>query len=259
MRQRGAGHLRERPLDAATTPASTCAPTPTRTRRSPSPRWPRPPGPRLAGRYGHGLLSVGATTAAGFDVLGLHWDVMEERAAHYGVTRRPQRLAPRRADAPRRDPRAGLQGRRARHRRPGSTTSSTPRRSRRWTSASGTSVKRVHRLRQRQRPRARSARPTTPSSRSSGCGSSPTAASAPTCSWPTTGPRRRPSCAATTCSPATSPRFQGQAPSTPDAKARARAGRPVLAESNLKAVEMATAKYEAEKAKGCTRMPPGAA
>ncbi len=45
-----------------------------------------PSGPRLAGRYGHGLLSVGATTAAGFDVLALHWDVMEERAAHYGVT-----------------------------------------------------------------------------------------------------------------------------------------------------------------------------
>jgi limonene 1,2-monooxygenase len=45
-----------------------------------------PSGPRLAGRYGMGLLSIGATTAAGFDVLGLHWDVMEERAAHYGVT-----------------------------------------------------------------------------------------------------------------------------------------------------------------------------
>ncbi|HET9625923.1 MAG TPA: LLM class flavin-dependent oxidoreductase [Kofleriaceae bacterium] len=44
-----------------------------------------PSGPRLAGRYGHGLLSIGATTAAGFDVLGLHWGVMEERAAHYGV------------------------------------------------------------------------------------------------------------------------------------------------------------------------------
>ena len=44
-----------------------------------------PSGPRLAGRYGHGLLSIGATTAAGFDVLGLHWNVMEERAAHYGV------------------------------------------------------------------------------------------------------------------------------------------------------------------------------
>ena len=45
-----------------------------------------PSGPRLAGRYGLGLLSVGATTAAGFDVLALHWDVMEERAAHYGVS-----------------------------------------------------------------------------------------------------------------------------------------------------------------------------
>lgn len=45
-----------------------------------------PAGPRLAGRYGHGLLSIGATTAAGFDVLGLHWGVMEERAAHHGVT-----------------------------------------------------------------------------------------------------------------------------------------------------------------------------
>jgi limonene 1,2-monooxygenase len=44
-----------------------------------------PAGPRLAGRYGHGLISIGATTAAGFDVLGLHWDVMEERAAHYGA------------------------------------------------------------------------------------------------------------------------------------------------------------------------------
>ncbi|HEU4733494.1 MAG TPA: LLM class flavin-dependent oxidoreductase [Kofleriaceae bacterium] len=44
-----------------------------------------PAGPRLAGRYGHGLLSIGATTAAGFDVLALHWNVMEERAAHYGV------------------------------------------------------------------------------------------------------------------------------------------------------------------------------
>jgi hypothetical protein len=43
-----------------------------------------PAGPRLAGRYGVGLLSIGATTAVGFDVLAHHWDVMEERAAHYG-------------------------------------------------------------------------------------------------------------------------------------------------------------------------------
>ena len=44
-----------------------------------------PSGPRLAGRYGVGLLSIGATQAAGFDVLGLHWDVMEERAATFGT------------------------------------------------------------------------------------------------------------------------------------------------------------------------------
>ncbi|MDY7103122.1 MAG: LLM class flavin-dependent oxidoreductase [Actinomycetota bacterium] len=45
-----------------------------------------PAGPRLAGRHGLGLLSIGATTAAGFDALALHWDVMTERAAHYGTT-----------------------------------------------------------------------------------------------------------------------------------------------------------------------------
>jgi limonene 1,2-monooxygenase len=45
-----------------------------------------PSGPRLAGRYGVGLLSIGATMAAGFDALALHWDVMEERARHFGTT-----------------------------------------------------------------------------------------------------------------------------------------------------------------------------
>jgi limonene 1,2-monooxygenase len=33
--------------------------------------------------HGIGLLSIGATTAAGFDALALHWDVMEQQAAHY--------------------------------------------------------------------------------------------------------------------------------------------------------------------------------
>ncbi len=42
-----------------------------------------PTGPKLAGKYGIGLLSLGATTAAGFDALALHWDVMEAQAAHY--------------------------------------------------------------------------------------------------------------------------------------------------------------------------------
>jgi limonene 1,2-monooxygenase len=42
-----------------------------------------PTGPKLAGKHGVALLSIGATTAAGFDALALHWDVMEARAAHY--------------------------------------------------------------------------------------------------------------------------------------------------------------------------------
>ena len=42
-----------------------------------------PTGAKLAGMHGVGLLSIGATTAAGFDALALHWDVMEAQAAHY--------------------------------------------------------------------------------------------------------------------------------------------------------------------------------
>lgn len=45
-----------------------------------------PTGPKLAGRYGTGLISIGATTAAGFDALALHWNVLETEAAHYGHT-----------------------------------------------------------------------------------------------------------------------------------------------------------------------------
>ena len=45
-----------------------------------------PAGPRAAGRFGLSLLSLGATTAGGFDVLGSHWDVMEQRAAEFGTT-----------------------------------------------------------------------------------------------------------------------------------------------------------------------------
>jgi limonene 1,2-monooxygenase len=45
-----------------------------------------PTGPRLAGRYGVGLLSIGATlTAEGFDALAHHWNVMEERAETFGT------------------------------------------------------------------------------------------------------------------------------------------------------------------------------
>ena len=45
-----------------------------------------PAGPRAAGRFGCSLLSIGATSAGGFDVLGTHWDVMEERSAEFGTT-----------------------------------------------------------------------------------------------------------------------------------------------------------------------------
>ncbi|HEX4868445.1 MAG TPA: LLM class flavin-dependent oxidoreductase [Acidimicrobiales bacterium] len=45
-----------------------------------------PSGPRLAGRFGRSLLSIGATSAGGFDILGSHWQVMEERAAEFGTT-----------------------------------------------------------------------------------------------------------------------------------------------------------------------------
>ncbi|HMC42577.1 MAG TPA: LLM class flavin-dependent oxidoreductase [Acidimicrobiales bacterium] len=53
-----------------------------------------PAGPRAAGRFGLGLLSIGATTAGGFDILGSHWTVMEERAAEFAtsVDRRAWRL-----------------------------------------------------------------------------------------------------------------------------------------------------------------------
>lgn len=45
-----------------------------------------PTGAKLAGRHGIGLLSVGATTAAGFDALALHWDVLTEEARVHGKT-----------------------------------------------------------------------------------------------------------------------------------------------------------------------------
>ncbi len=43
-----------------------------------------PTGPTLAGRNGIGMLSVGATTAAGFDALALHWDVLAAEAKAHG-------------------------------------------------------------------------------------------------------------------------------------------------------------------------------
>ena len=43
-----------------------------------------PSGPRLAGKHGVGLLSLGATQKDGFDALGHQWSVMEERCAQFG-------------------------------------------------------------------------------------------------------------------------------------------------------------------------------
>jgi len=45
-----------------------------------------PAGPRAAGRFGLSLLSLGATTTGGFDVLGSHWTTMQQRAAEFATT-----------------------------------------------------------------------------------------------------------------------------------------------------------------------------
>ena len=45
-----------------------------------------PAGPRAAGRHGLGLLSIAAWSAEGFEVLGDHWEIVEEEAARSGAT-----------------------------------------------------------------------------------------------------------------------------------------------------------------------------
>lgn len=45
-----------------------------------------PSGPRIAGKHGLALLSIGATMKIGVDMLALHWDVVEEMAAEHGRT-----------------------------------------------------------------------------------------------------------------------------------------------------------------------------
>jgi limonene 1,2-monooxygenase len=44
-----------------------------------------PTGPRIAGKHGIGLLSIGATAQGGFDALAHHWDVMEARAQEFNT------------------------------------------------------------------------------------------------------------------------------------------------------------------------------
>jgi len=45
-----------------------------------------PSGARAAGKYGLGLLSIGATTTGGFNALASNWQICEERAAEFGQT-----------------------------------------------------------------------------------------------------------------------------------------------------------------------------
>lgn len=45
-----------------------------------------PSGPRLAGRFGTGLLSIAATQAKAFEVLARHWETAQEVAAASGTT-----------------------------------------------------------------------------------------------------------------------------------------------------------------------------
>ena len=44
-----------------------------------------PSGPRVAGQHGLSLLSIGATLVGDLDLLAMHWDVAEERAAEFGT------------------------------------------------------------------------------------------------------------------------------------------------------------------------------
>jgi limonene 1,2-monooxygenase len=54
-----------------------------------------PSGPRTAGKYGIGMLSIGATSEQGFNVLTHNWGICEESASEHGqeVDRRSWRLA----------------------------------------------------------------------------------------------------------------------------------------------------------------------
>jgi limonene 1,2-monooxygenase len=208
-----------------------------------------PAGPRLAGRYGHGLLSVGATTAAGFDVLALHWNVMEERAAHYGVTvdRDAWRLVglvhlAETQEQAYKDvehgivqwfdyfqhtaafPQMAVAGAAVREcidfvNQSGLGAIGTP----------DDAIAQIERLREQS---------------AGGFGAFLQLAH----DWAAPAARLR---SYELFARHVAPRFQGQYQPTIDAKARARAARPALAENNLKAVQQATAKYQAElEAKG---------
>ena len=75
-----------------------------------------PSGPRLVGKHGLGMISIGATMSGeGFDALALHWDIVEHRAGARPDTDRPRGAWWARCTSP--TPGPGDQGRRLRHRR----------------------------------------------------------------------------------------------------------------------------------------------
>jgi limonene 1,2-monooxygenase len=45
-----------------------------------------PSGPRMAGQYGTGILSLGATVKEGFNFLAATWGIVEQEAARFGTT-----------------------------------------------------------------------------------------------------------------------------------------------------------------------------
>jgi alkanesulfonate monooxygenase SsuD/methylene tetrahydromethanopterin reductase-like flavin-dependent oxidoreductase (luciferase family) len=98
-----------------------------------------PTGPRMAGRHGIGLLSIGATLSKdGFDALAHHWNVVEERRRPLRPDSRPGATggwsgsctSPRPASRP--TPTSSSAS------RPGSATSRRRRPSRRWPSRAAT-------------------------------------------------------------------------------------------------------------------------
>jgi limonene 1,2-monooxygenase len=208
-----------------------------------------PAGPRLAGRYGYGLLSIGATTAAGFDVLGLHWDVMEERAAHYGVhvDRGAWRLvgvmhlAETREQAYR-DVEHGIEAwfdyfqHTAAFPQMAVGEGTTVREYIDFVNESGVgtigtpddALQQIERLWKQS---------------NGGFGAYLQLAH----DWAAPFAKSR---SFELFARHVAPRLQGQYESTVGSRARARAGRPAFVENNLKAVEMATAKYEAERTAG---------
>jgi limonene 1,2-monooxygenase len=204
-----------------------------------------PAGPRLAGRYGHGLLSIGATTAAGFDVLALHWNVMEERAAHHGVTvdRKAWRLvglvhlAETREQAYQ-DVEHGILDwfdyfqNTAAFPQMAVGSGTTPRQCIDFVNQSGLGAIGTpdDAIAQIRRLEAQS---------NGGFGCYLQLAH----DWAAPAARFR---SYDLFARHVAPHFQGQHQATADAKARARAARPVLAQDNLKAVEASTARYRAE-------------